>query len=253
MPGGGKVKISTSNLGPERSALNRLGESAEPHFVFLTVSDTGVGMDDETLSRIFEPFFTTKQDGKGSGLGLSTVYGIVEQSGGQIEVESQIGTGTTFRIYFPAVKEAVQETESLPPVDLSPVAARETILLVEDEDSLRQAAALALQEQGYKVVEVRNGIEAVRICDELQDELHLLITDVVMPQMDGRQLAAHVNRVRPGTKILYVSGYAKGAILDKGALEPNAEFLAKPFRLSELLQKVGEMIGKISIAKTPGL
>jgi len=245
MPGGGRLKISTSNLGPERSSAGRLPESAESHFVFLTVSDTGVGMDDETLSRIFEPFFTTKQDGKGSGLGLSTVYGIVEQSGGQIEVESQIGSGTTFRIYFPAVKEAIEEIEFTPRVDFNPVVSRESILFVEDEDSLRQAAAHALQEQGYKVVEVRNGVEAVRICDEWQDELHLLITDVVMPQMDGRQLAAHVNRVRPNTKILYVSGYAKGAILDKGALEPNAEFLAKPFRLSELLQKVGEMVSKV--------
>ncbi len=243
MPSGGRLRIGTMNLGPERSPRYRTAEAQEAHFVVLTVSDTGMGMDEETLSRIFEPFYTTKQDGKGSGLGLSTVYGIVEQSGGQIEVDSRIAVGTTFRIYFPAIYESLEEVETQKFVE--PVAGtnRETILLVEDEDSLRQAAVHALREQGYKVFDVRNGIEAVRLCKETPDEFDLLVTDVVMPQMDGRQLASHVTKMRPGTKILYVSGYAKGAILDKGSLEPNSEFLAKPFRLSELLQKVREVLG----------
>jgi signal transduction histidine kinase/CheY-like chemotaxis protein len=250
MPSGGRLRVSTSNLGPERPTRYRTGETPGTHFVVLTVSDTGIGMDDETLSRIFEPFFTTKKDGKGSGLGLSTVYGIVEQSGGQIEVDSRPGSGTTFRIYFPAVHETVEEPPEPPPAAENALTSNQgLILFVEDEDSLRQAAVHALREQGYQVLDVRNGIEAVRLCRDLREELHLLITDVVMPQMDGRQLAAHISLLRPKTKILYVSGYAKGAILDKGSLEPNAEFLAKPFRLSELIQKVREVLGSVSAAR----
>jgi len=246
MPSGGRLRVSTANVGPERPNAYR-NEAAEAHFVLLTVSDTGIGMDEETLSRIFEPFFTTKLDGKGSGLGLSTVYGIVEQSGGQIEVVSHPGDGTTFKIYFPTVSETINEIEAvIPSLSTLPASNRETILLVEDEESLRQAAVHALREQGYKVHDVGNGIDAVRVCDELEGELHLLITDVVMPQMDGRELASYVTKARPTTKILYVSGYAKGAILDKGELEPNSEFLAKPFRLSELLQKVREVFGTVA-------
>jgi signal transduction histidine kinase/ActR/RegA family two-component response regulator len=249
MPSGGQLSVSTANLGPERPTRYRTGESQETHFVVLTISDTGIGMDEETLSRIFEPFFTTKRDGKGSGLGLSTVYGIVEQSGGQIEVDSQPGSGTTFRIYFPSVQETLEEPPEPIPVETAPTSNQELILFVEDEDSLRQAAVHALREQGYQVLDVRNGIEAVRLCRDLQEDLHLLITDVVMPQMDGRQLAAHISLLRPNIKILYVSGYAKGAILDKGSLEPNAEFLSKPFRLSELIQKVREVLGSVSSAR----
>jgi CheY-like chemotaxis protein len=252
MPGGGRIRIATSNLGNERLARHRTAEEPEPHFVVLTISDTGIGMDEETLSRIFEPFFTTKQDGKGTGLGLSTVYGIIEQSGGQIEVDSQPGKGTAFRIYFPEVHENVVESDT--PRDFAAVHAinRETLLLVEDEESLRQAAVHALREQGYNVIEVRNGVEAIRVCQEMTDDLHLLITDVVMPRMDGRELASEITRLRPETKILYISGYAKGAIVDKGALERNAEFLAKPFRLSELLQKVREVLGASnSLAASP--
>ena len=248
MPSGGRLRVSTANVGPERPNTYR-AEAADAHFILLTVSDTGIGMDEETLSRIFEPFFTTKSDGKGSGLGLSTVYGIVEQSGGQIEVESHPGDGTTFKIYFPTVSETINEIEAvIPSLTTLPASNRETILLVEDEESLRQAAVHALREQGYKVHDVGNGIDAVRVCDELEGELHLLITDVVMPQMDGRELASYVTKARPNTKILYVSGYAKGAILDKGELEPNSEFLAKPFRLSELLQKVREVFGTVAVA-----
>ena len=248
MPSGGRLRVSTANVGPERPNTYR-AEAADAHFILLTVSDTGIGMDEETLSRIFEPFFTTKSDGKGSGLGLSTVYGIVEQSGGQIEVESHPGDGTTFKIYFPTVSETINEIEAvIPSLTTLPASNRETILLVEDEESLRQAAVHALREQGYKVHDVGNGIDAVRVCDELEGELHLLITDVVMPQMDGRELASYVTKARPNTKILYVSGYAKGAILDKGELEPNSEFLAKPFRLSELLQKVREVFGTVAAA-----
>jgi signal transduction histidine kinase/CheY-like chemotaxis protein len=243
MPGGGRIRITTSNLGAERTTRYHTAEATDAHFVLLTVADTGIGMDEGTLSRIFEPFFTTKQDGKGTGLGLSTVYGIVEQSGGQIEVDSKPGIGTIFRIYFPAVHETIAEIESGRESEAPAISNRETLLLVEDEDSLRQAAAHALSEQGYKVLEVRNGMEAVRLCQETTDEIHLLVTDVVMPRMDGRELASIITRMRPETKILYVSGYAKGAILDKGALEPNSEFLAKPFRLVELLQKVREVLG----------
>ena len=247
MPSGGRLRVSTANLGPERASRFKATEAQETHFVVLTVSDTGIGMDEATLSRIFEPFFTTKRDGKGSGLGLSTVYGIVDQSGGQIEVDSRINGGTSFRIYFPAVHEAIDEVETQVNIEMVPALNRETILLVEDEDSLRQAAVHALKEQGYKVYDVRNGVEAVRLCKEVAEEFHLLITDVVMPQMDGRELASHVTRVRPSTKILYVSGYAKGAILDKGSLEPNSEFLAKPFRLIELLQKVRQVLGTVGV------
>src|SRR5205085_1602077 len=135
----GRIRIATSNLEPERATRYRMPEAKDAQFILLTISDTGIGMDEETLSRIFEPFFTTKQDGKGSGLGLSTVYGIVEQSGGQIEVDSRPGGGTTFRIYFPAVYESIEEAAPPTKLEVSTVSNRETILLVEDEDSLRQA------------------------------------------------------------------------------------------------------------------
>src|SRR5205085_11639531 len=136
----GRIRIATSNLEPERATRYRMPEAKDAQFILLTISDTGVGMDEQTLSRIFEPFFTTKRDGKGSGLGLSTVYGIVEQSGGQIEVDSRPGSGTTFRIYFPSVQETIDESEVPPPVEIAATSNRETILFVEDEDSLRQAA-----------------------------------------------------------------------------------------------------------------
>jgi len=246
---GGHLKITTYNVRPERPSTDRTldGEIRPAQFVALAVSDNGVGMDEATLSRIFEPFFTTKEDGKGSGLGLSTVYGIIDQSGGQIEVDSSPGGGTTFRIFLPAVESAV-DAENVAGIDTEPTTNRETILLVEDEDSLRLAAVHALREQGYKVFEVRNGIDALQICRDLPEVLHLVITDVVMPGMDGCELALRVAKLRPETRILYVSGYAKGAILDKGALKPNAEFLSKPFRLGELIQKVRDVLRSASSA-----
>jgi two-component system, cell cycle sensor histidine kinase and response regulator CckA len=239
MPSGGKliIEIHDVMLG-EDASLRRMGVEPGP-YVALEVSDTGCGMDQPTLSKIFEPFFTTKDVGKGTGLGLSTVYGIVKQSAGDISVYSELGKGTTFKVYLPrhsgdaALAPFVQHLQSLVP------GGQETVLLVEDEPAVQSLAARTLREGGYRVLQASNGAEAIRIAEEHSgEEIHLLLTDVVMPQVSGKETSSLFKASRPNSKVLFVSGYTNDAIIHHGVLDPGIAFLQKPFTPDSLLNKV---------------
>jgi two-component system, cell cycle sensor histidine kinase and response regulator CckA len=207
----------------------------------LSVSDTGCGMDKETQSRIFEPFFTTKEKGKGTGLGLSTVYGIVKQSGGYIFAHSEAGQGSTFRIYLPRVQEPAEPMISHLRSQSS-AKGSETVLLVEDEESVRGLVRDTLQSRGYTVLEAEDGESGLALAERFTDRIHLLISDVVMPGISGKQLAEQLKKARPQTKVLFLSGYTEDAIAQEGGLEPGAAFLQKPFTLQNLARKVREVL-----------
>ncbi len=243
MPSGGKLTIETANVElDETYARTHIGVKPG-RYVMLSVSDTGVGMTPEVKEHIFEPFFTTKEKGKGTGLGLSTVYGIVKQSEGEIWVYSEPGHGTTFKIYLPRVEE---EATALPHGDDKGPLPRgsETILLVEDEPSVRGLAVQILRENGYRLLEAANGNEALRMAQEYAGEIHLLLTDVVMPQMGGKELANRLKTLRPGMKVLFTSGYTDDAIVHHGVLNSGIDFLQKPFSPETLAQKVREILDK---------
>jgi len=198
-------------------------------------------MDAETQARIFEPFFTTKEKGKGTGLGLSTVYGIIKQSGGYILAQSELEKGTTFRIYLPRVEEAA---ETAGPARVHPAQnpVTETVLLVEDEESVRQLVRETLEAKGYKVLEADHGTAALEIAERHDGPIDILITDVVMPGMNGREVSAQLCAAHPKTRVLYLSGYAEDAIVHEGVLDPGASFLQKPFSLHSLARKVREVL-----------
>jgi signal transduction histidine kinase/ActR/RegA family two-component response regulator len=243
MPQGGNLIIETANVYlDENYAGNHVDVRPGP-YVVLAVSDTGCGMDKETQSHIFEPFFTTKELGKGTGLGLATVYGIVKQSGGNIWVYSELTKGTTFKIYLPRVdaelKERVRTSERLEPSH-----ATETILLVEDEEMVRTLACDILEERGYQVLVAANGEEAIRICSEHAGPIHLMLSDVVMPRMSGKGLAEKIKPSRHGIEVLFMSGYTDDAIVHHGVLEPGTNFLEKPFTPEALARKVREVLDK---------
>jgi CheY-like chemotaxis protein len=207
----------------------------------LAVSDTGVGMDRETQARIFDPFFTTKEVGKGTGLGLATVHGIVNQSGGYVWVYSEIGQGTAFKIYLPRVNATIETADH--PSDVDPilpiVASAATILLVEDDGAVRAASRRALLRAGYILLEAGDGAEALALClAPHAPEIDLVVTDLVMPEMGGRQLGEELRTKRPGTKVLYVSGYTRDALRRQSLLEPGTAFLEKPFTPEALVRSV---------------
>ncbi len=239
---GGRITIQTGNAELTHDELRHEYNYIRPgSYVMLAVSDNGHGMDKETQARIFEPFFTTKEKGKGTGLGLSTVYGIIKQTGGYILVRSEPGKGSTFRIYLPRVEDAAQPAKqaALPTAQSS---GSETVLLVEDEESVRQLVRETLEARGYKVLEADNGDTALQIAGRQTEPLHMLITDVVMPGMGGRELASNLRTSRPKTKILYLSGYTEDAVVHEGVLESGASFLQKPFTLQTLARKVREVL-----------
>jgi len=244
MPGGGKVIIETANADLDEDYAKAHDVSLQPGpYVMLAVSDTGTGMDEETRSLIFEPFFTTKEVGKGTGLGLSTVYGIVKQSGGYIWVYSKPGQGTTFKIYLPEVEgETVQRKKEQTSTD--DLTGSETILIVEDNDMLRNLAREILQLQGYRILEAENGIEALRIGEEHGGKIHLMITDVVMPKMGGKEVADRLQPLHPQMKVIYMSGYTDNSIAHHGILAPELNFLEKPFSPEILARKVREVLDK---------
>jgi two-component system cell cycle sensor histidine kinase/response regulator CckA len=237
MPDGGKLTIETANVTLDAAyAAGHLG-TPPGEYVLLAVGDTGTGMSEEVKSHLFEPFFTTKELGRGTGLGLATVYGIVKQSGGDIRVYSEEGVGTTFKVYLPRVGPAVPRSAPAP-VRVEMPAGRETVLLVEDDEGTRELARRILLGLGYTLVEARDGQEALRLAADYPGPIHLLLTDVVLPGMGGVAMAEQLVRSRPGLKTLFMSGYTDNAIAHHGVLEPGLAFLQKPFGPMELARKV---------------
>jgi nitrogen-specific signal transduction histidine kinase/ActR/RegA family two-component response regulator len=244
MSGGGQLTIETNNVELDQ-AYARTHALVEPGpYVMLAVSDTGCGMDAVTQARIFEPFFTTKGVGKGTGLGLATVDGIVRQSGGNLWVSSEVGTGTTFRIYLPRVEQTSELPES-GAAQAELLRGSETVLLVEDEDMVRALAQAILERCGYHVLTAGNGQAALRFAQESQGPIHLLLTDTIMPVMNGPELAKQLRSIRPETKVLFMSGYTDKVIAYTAALEPGTAFLQKPFTPQTLTQKVHEVLNAV--------
>jgi signal transduction histidine kinase len=241
MPNGGRLAIETAGVSlDEEYAKGHTGVRPGP-YILLAVSDTGSGMDAETVGKIFDPFYTTKEKGKGTGLGLSTVYGIVKQHGGNIWVYSQPGRGTTFKVYLPRVDEPAEEEETAPAVPARASDDPETALVVEDEDAARDLVCRMLSGAGYNVIEARGGPEAVRLAKE-RKTIHLLLTDVIMPEMNGRMVAERVADLHPDVKVLYMSGYTDDVVAHQGVLEAGVHFLQKPFTAHTLASKVREAL-----------
>jgi two-component system, cell cycle sensor histidine kinase and response regulator CckA len=243
MPQGGTLTVETAQaVFDEDYAREHPGSAIGPHVV-LAVSDTGIGMDKATQARVFEPFFTTKEKGKGSGLGLAMVFGIVKQSGGHIWLYSEPGRGSTFKLCFPRTESAlsVPEVSAVAPPITLPLG-NETILLVEDDPQLRTLARTILDRQGYRVLDAGVPSDALKVCEGFAGEISLLVTDVVMPQMSGRELALRIAAARPSIRVLYMSGYTDNAIVHQGILDPGVEFLQKPITPDTLARRVRQVL-----------
>lgn len=241
MPMGGKLTIETDNVELDDSQDSELSDLTSGPHVMLIINDTGSGMDDETRGRIFEPFFTTKRLGKGKGIGLSAVWDIVQQAGGQIQVWSELSHGTTFKIYFPRVEEQVKPPQA-PELTSSLLPGTETILVVEDDDALRNVISKTLRKCGYTVLEARHGMEAMIICEKFKEPLDLVLTDLVMPVMNGYKLADCLSATHKSIKVLYMSGHTTDDLMHEGALGEGVNFISKPFNLFALSQKIRRIL-----------
>lgn len=240
MPAGGMLTIETADVTLDDEAARAHALAPGP-YVQMSLTDTGQGMDAETMSRLFQPFFTTKEKGKGTGLGLSTVYGIVKQNHGDVWARSTPGRGTTFTICLPRVEAAAEPGESAAPRRAAP-AGTETILLVEDEDGVRRLLKHVLSRQGYTVLEAPDGPEALACLAAHDGPLDLLLTDIVMPGMDGAELAARVLQTRPGVKVMYMSGYTDDVLMRTGALQAGTSFIRKPLKPETLIARIREVL-----------
>src|SRR5882724_9198732 len=243
MSKGGTIVVETSNIELDADYVDSNASVRPGSYVMLSVSDTGCGMDEKTVSQIFEPFFTTKAPGQGTGLGLSTVHGIVKQSHGHIWVYSQLGKGTTFKLYFPQHEESVEEVSDWS-IDIEPVGGSETILVVEDDESLRNVTVALLESAGYKVLQAENAESAIMLVRDLTESIDLLLTDALMPGMGGVELSAHLKTLRPNLKVLLMSGYAGDLIARYGAIEPEMTLMEKPFTRHDLLARVHTVLHK---------
>jgi PAS domain S-box-containing protein len=241
MPQGGKLTIETANVDLDASYIHEHPIARPGPYVMMAISDNGTGIDAATQVRIFEPFFTTKEKGKGTGLGLSTVYGIVKQSKGFIWVYSELAKGTTFKIYFPRIEGELAKRED--DKELAPgFGGSETVLVVEDDASVRNLVCRILKDLGYRVLEAGEGKEALRLAQEHEGKIHLILTDAVMPGMGGKELVSQMEALRPGTKSLYVSGYTNKTIVQHGIVDASVAFLQKPFTIESLARKVREVL-----------
>jgi two-component system, cell cycle sensor histidine kinase and response regulator CckA len=248
MPNGGRLTIETANVELGSSLAPHKGACTPGQYVMLAVTDSGCGMDPETQAHIFEPFFTTKEKGKGTGLGLATVYGIVKQSGGYIWVYSETGHGATFKIYLPRAEGEAMPSGREHGMEMSVLQhGSETILLVEDEDGVRELAREYLEASGYKVIEAEEGHTALELAAMHAGPIHLLMTDIVMPGISGREVAERIVHIRPGIKVLFMSGYTDQTVLHHGMLEPDAVFLQKPFTLAMLTSKLREILSSETV------
>jgi CheY-like chemotaxis protein len=239
MPNGGKLVIETSDVDLDDTYVRQHVGAKPGPFVMLAVSDTGIGMDSQTLSHIFEPFFTTKETGKGTGLGLSMVYGIVKQNNGYIMAYSEPGRGTTFKLYFPRTDESLSLAQAAKKVVSG---GSETILVVEDELALRDLTCILLRDAGYSVLEALGVEDALAAAKDSRRRIDLLLTDIVMPGLDGRDLAAQIVALRPGLKVLFMSGYTDDVIVHRGVSIQGALLVQKPFTRNLLLQKIRETL-----------
>jgi signal transduction histidine kinase len=240
MPGGGTLTIDTSNITVDADAVAGGSPAPQGKNVRLRISDTGDGIPAEVLEHVFEPFFTTKQDGSGTGLGLATVYGILVQAGGHIQIYSEPGTGTTFNITLPVTTQTLVPLTA--PVLYHRTPKGETVLVVEDEQALRQVTQRIFTRNGYRVITAADGPAALEIARAHPGEIHLLVTDVVMPRMLGKEVAERMRVIKPGIKVLFMSGYARPVLASQGSLEPNVALVEKPFSESELLSQAGQVL-----------
>jgi CheY-like chemotaxis protein len=241
MPKGGRLTLETGHAELDQAFSAEVAGASPGPYVMLAVSDTGEGMDADTKAHIFEPFFTTKGLGKGTGLGLSTVYGIVKQSGGCISVYSEPGRGSTFKVYLPRVQDAVRAQRKVEARGVE-TQGRETILVVEDEPMIRELVETMLQSRGYSVLMVDDPLRAVAFSAQYSGPIHLLLTDVIMPGISGREIADQISAQRPEMKVIFVSGYTPNAIVHHGILDEDLNFLQKPFTAGTLTHKVREVL-----------
>jgi two-component system, cell cycle sensor histidine kinase and response regulator CckA len=241
MPNGGHLTVETANVSIDEAYLQHRPIVPVGDYVLLAVTDSGEGIASEHLAHIFEPFYTTKEAGKGTGLGLATVYGIVKQNGGYIWVYSELGLGTTFKIYLPRVPSA-SEKVGVAPASLASPNGCETLLLVEDEAAVRRSTQEYLIQHGYNVLEAANGEDALRLSRQYCGPIDLLVSDVVMPNMGGAKLAEQIAAERPNIQVLFVSGYAENTVLRHGKIDVTARFLQKPFSLAVLARKIREVL-----------
>jgi two-component system cell cycle sensor histidine kinase/response regulator CckA len=244
MPNGGKLTVTTTNTTLDKNQLNNFPDMDAGDYVMLAIADTGTGMSEEVKAHLFEPFFTTKPSGQGTGLGLATCFGIVKQNTGHINVHSELGSGTTFKIYFPQVQSALEPLR----VHNKPTEAaggNETVLLVEDEPVVRELAVTTLREKGYTVVEAANGEEGLCLARQHDGKIDLVLTDVVMPVMSGKEMADAIRTSHPDTKILFTSGYTEDALGHHGVLLPGILFLPKPYMTATLTRKVREVLDEV--------
>jgi CheY-like chemotaxis protein len=241
MPQGGKLTIEIANVDLDEDFARSHVPTKPGRYVMLALSDTGIGMDAETRARIFEPFFTTKEKGKGTGLGLAMVYGVVKQSGGYIWVDSEPGRGATFKVYLP-LAEVDAEAAELPLVRIGMPQGSETVLVVEDEAAVRWLVRGVLESTGYRVLEARHGFDALMVCHQYKEPIDLVLTDVVMPEMSGRELVERLALLQPDTKVLYMSGYTDDSLVHHGVLETGIAFLQNPFMPQALARKVRDVL-----------